>query len=253
MSWSWKIEFLEIQNFNKLGVTWLGDPIVRGRLVERKRLMCGSTSKQLSWACTQFLSKSLLTWTCTYPVYIRRRVRVPGQGRPWRLSIKAPLLWHPRKSADQRSTRIRLNLLKMHLIFEGFWGTHFFTGIGGLSSANVRRWKHVKCCDLLFTYIFGLLIPILYFVSLNPFLGLVCTLAIRVRYPALIKWHSRICNMGTLYQWCCNRRLRLIDAHEIFRFGLGTFFFGSLPLPRGWTQTRIVHEFLANNLCSGVK
>jgi len=126
MSWSWKIEFLEIQNFNKLGVTWLGDPIVRGRLVERKRLMCGSTSKQLSWACTQFLSKSLLTWTCTYPIYIRRRVRVPGQGRPWRLSIKAPLLWHSRKSANQRSTRIRLNLLKKHLIFEGFWGTHFF-------------------------------------------------------------------------------------------------------------------------------
>ena len=31
---------------------------------------------------------------------------------------------------------------------------------------------------------------------------------LNVRHPALIKWYLRICNMGTLYQKCCNWRLR---------------------------------------------
>jgi len=66
----------------QLGVTWPGDPIVRGRLVERWRLMCESTNCfiQLSWACTQFVRKSWITSTVHFARNAWKRPRkVQGQ------------------------------------------------------------------------------------------------------------------------------------------------------------------------------
>jgi len=74
----------------KLGVSWLVDPTIRGHLVERPEMMCGSTSKQSSWACMQFVSKCLLTLTA--PVTLLGRGRVPEQRHESRLLLH--VVWH---------------------------------------------------------------------------------------------------------------------------------------------------------------
>jgi len=47
--------------------SWPGWPVLCGRLVERYRMICRSTSRLLSWACTQFKfwAKACSPWPCT--------------------------------------------------------------------------------------------------------------------------------------------------------------------------------------------
>ena len=75
---------------------------------------------------------------------------------------------------------------------------------------------------------------------------LVWFVPIQYRYCTPIKGYLTICNMGTLYQYWCNRRLRPPPMRFLFLslFKSGTFFFGGLyPRPlRLANRTRPIYQ-----------